>query len=56
METPKVIVLIPAFNEQNSIGNVVREVKKWACPLVIDDFSNDKTALRASEQVLKYCH
>ena len=47
MEPPKVVVIIPAFNEQNSIGDVVENVKKCASPLVIDDASNDETALRA---------
>jgi len=48
----KVLVLIPAFNEEGAVGNVVREVHE-AMPgvpvLVIDDASLDATVSRARE-------
>lgn len=44
---PKIIIIIPAFNEQKSISSVInriREVNKTYDIAVIDDCSNDKTA------------
>ena len=44
-------IIIPAFNEQNSIAGVIAEIKKqclWEI-VVIDDGSSDDTALRARE-------
>ncbi|MBU90156.1 glycosyl transferase family 2 [Candidatus Woesearchaeota archaeon] len=47
----KIVVTIPAFNEEKSIGDVVSEIKKVMelgnynyAVLVVDDGSNDKTA------------
>lgn len=41
----KIAVVIPALNEEDTIGNVIREVKKnKGNPIVIDDGSTDKTA------------
>ncbi len=51
-ETPKITVVIPAFNEENSIATVIEGVKSnlpGAEVLVIDDGSTDATALRAAE-------
>lgn len=49
---PKVMILIPAFNEQEAIGGVVREVRE-AMPgvpvLVVDDCSEDATISKAME-------
>lgn len=45
----KGLLLIPALNEQNSIGQVVRAAKAWiADVLVVDDGSNDLTQAAAS--------
>lgn len=42
----RLIVLIPAFNEEPTIGTIVSHVKRrWHCPVaVIDDCSTDRTA------------
>jgi len=48
----KVLIIIPAYNEQESISQVIHEVKK-AVPsadiVVIDDGSIDNTAIRAKK-------
>ncbi len=49
--TPKVLVIIPAFNEAGSIGAIVGEVLAQPVPvhvLVIDDGSSDDTFARAT--------
>jgi glycosyltransferase involved in cell wall biosynthesis len=40
----KIIILIPAYNEQETISKVVMNAKKYANILVVDDGSIDKTA------------
>jgi hypothetical protein len=50
--TGKVLVLIPALNEEGAIGSVVREVREvmpGAPILVVDDHSEDSTIRRAEE-------
>ena len=40
----KIIVIIPAYNEEKTIKNVIREAKKYATEIVvIDDASSDST-------------
>lgn len=49
-------IVIPAYNEEGSIGTVIEAVKK-ACPqaelLVVDDHSQDRTAVIASSNGVK---
>ena len=41
---------MPAFNEEKSVGDVVRRIKSVALPVVvIDDGSTDSTSIRAKE-------
>jgi len=49
---PKIVVIIPAFNEENSVGNVVRDIpKEWVDEvIVVDNNSNDETARAAREE------
>ena len=49
---PKIVVIIPAFNEENSVGNVVRNIpKEWVDEvIVVDNNSNDETARAAREE------
>ena len=46
---PKIVVVIPAFNEENSVGNVVRDIPKdWVEEIiVVDNNSSDETAQSA---------
>jgi glycosyltransferase involved in cell wall biosynthesis len=45
LEERKIVVLIPAYNEERSIGSVVLKARKFAdVVLVIDDGSSDMTA------------
>ncbi|PCJ89418.1 MAG: UDP-glucose--dolichyl-phosphate glucosyltransferase [Flavobacteriales bacterium] len=54
---PTVVVLIPAFNEENAVGNVIRDIPKELISeiVVINNNSNDATsenALKAGATVL----
>src|SRR5947199_7916769 len=50
MEASKTAAVIPAYNEEKHIGDVVRRTRqKLDDVLVVDDGSRDKTAERASE-------
>jgi glycosyltransferase involved in cell wall biosynthesis len=58
MKKSKVIVIIPAYNEEKTIGEVVKHVKKFVDKiLVVDDGSTDKTseiAKKAGANVIKH--
>ncbi|MEM4243004.1 MAG: glycosyltransferase, partial [Candidatus Woesearchaeota archaeon] len=44
MPSPKIITIIPAYNEEKTIWQVIREVRQYAHEvLVIDDGSKDRT-------------
>ncbi|WP_236950981.1 glycosyltransferase family 2 protein [Methanobacterium subterraneum] len=43
----RIITIIPAYNEETAILNVVKGVKKYSDVLVVDDGSTDKTAILA---------
>lgn len=47
--------IIPALNEESSIGRVVADAKKYAVPIVVDDGSNDATASKAAEEGAIVC-
>lgn len=51
MPAPTIDVIIPAFNEENSVGNVVREIpKEWVREIiVVNNASTDRTKIEASE-------
>jgi glycosyltransferase involved in cell wall biosynthesis len=55
---PRVLVIVPAWNEQASIGSTVTEIRT-ALPtadlLVVDDGSSDQTRLRAEEAGATVC-
>jgi len=45
-----VIALIPAYNEEKTIENIIKKtIEQNACPIVIDDCSSDKTYELASK-------
>ncbi len=51
------IIVIPAYNEEKTVGAVVREAKRYGKVLVIDDASRDKTsemARRAGALVVRH--
>jgi len=58
---PRVLVIIPAYNEEKSIGRVIKKVQEnipGADVVVIDDGSRDgtaKVARRAGVRVLSHC-
>ncbi|XWW47780.1 glycosyltransferase family 2 protein [Fibrella sp. USSR17] len=47
---PVVLVIIPAFNEENSVGNVIREIPMHVVSevIVVNNNSNDQTAVQAA--------
>lgn len=55
MERPKILVIIPAYNEEKSVGNVIRKIKYCfdADIVVIDDGSADSTSDKASSEGAK---
>ena len=49
--TSKVFAVIPACNEENNIGKIIREVKKYVNNIVVvDDGSKDKTSEEAQKE------
>ncbi len=48
MDRSQVAVVIPAFNERETISAVVRSVEKWGMPVVVDDASSDGTGDEAA--------
>lgn len=53
----KLVAIIPAYNEEKHIGQVVRGVKKYTKNIiVIDDGSQDRTFKTAAEQGAKVYH
>ena len=43
MEKPEVAIVIPAFNEENTIFDVVQSVKRYGAVIVVNDASTDRT-------------
>lgn len=43
----KVAVVMPAYNEEKTVGNIVRKTKKYGKVIVVDDCSNDNTSKEA---------
>lgn len=51
MDDHKIIMVIPALNEEKTIGSVIANVKKYVDDvIVVDDGSTDKTAYYAEQQ------
>ena len=48
MGKSRVGLIIPAYNEEKTIGNVVNGVSQYGQAIVVDDASTDKTASIAS--------
>jgi glycosyltransferase involved in cell wall biosynthesis len=49
----RIITIIPAYNEENTIEKVVDGVKKYSDPLVVDDGSADHTSILAQKKGAK---
>jgi glycosyltransferase involved in cell wall biosynthesis len=43
LERSQIAILIPVYNEQKTIINVVNQVRKYGTPIVIDDASTDNS-------------
>lgn len=44
MVRPDVAIVIPAYNEESTVGKVVAAVARFGIPVVVDDASTDRTA------------
>jgi len=50
LNNAKTVVVIPALNEEKTIGNVVESARKFAeTVIIVDDGSSDETAEIASK-------
>jgi glycosyltransferase involved in cell wall biosynthesis len=49
MDKYQVAIVIPAFNEESTISNVVHSVKEYGVVVVVDDASTDNTKKMAKE-------
>ena len=47
MDRFKVAIVIPAFNEENTVASVVRPLLSLGTPIVVDDGSVDSTVYEA---------
>ena len=59
IRTPRVLALIPAYNEAESLPTVVGELRRWQQDLdilVVDDGSTDGTVGRLRELGVKWLH
>lgn len=56
--TPKIIAIIPAYNEEKTIRQVIRGVKNYVDNvIVVDDGSTDKTLeIAENEEIITYHH
>ncbi|HIE15023.1 TPA: glycosyltransferase family 2 protein, partial [Candidatus Bathyarchaeota archaeon] len=50
MKKEEIGILIPAFNEEETVGEVVREAKEYGTVIVLDDGSKDKTKEIAEQE------
>jgi hypothetical protein len=55
MEPPRIAILIPAFNEEKTIADVIQGALKFGDVFVVDDGSTDKTAEVAEKVVPPSC-
>ncbi|MBU4285012.1 glycosyltransferase family 2 protein [Patescibacteria group bacterium] len=56
-KSKKIFVVIPAYNEEKTIGQVIREVKKYVDNIiVVDDGSTDKTYETAKKEEVSIYH
>lgn len=49
MDRPRTAILIPAFQEEGTIGSVVKAASAYATVIVVDDASPDGTGAQAAE-------
>lgn len=53
----RAVAVIPAFNEEKHISEVVKQAKKYCDVVVVDDYSSDKTselALKSGAHIIKH--
>ena len=43
MERDRIAIIIPAFNEESTIRQIIAEAGKYGTPIVVDDNSSDRT-------------
>lgn len=50
MERSELAIIIPAFNEERTIAQVVRDVSVYGVPVVVNDASRDRTGIFAEKE------
>ena len=54
LERSDIAIVIPSFNEAKTIIKVVKQVSKYAYPIVIDDMSTDDTEFLLKKNKIEY--
>ncbi len=49
MDGCKVAIVVPAYNEASTISNIIKTVREYGTPIVVDDGSTDNTGFLAKE-------
>ena len=44
MDRSKIVTIVPAYNEEKTIFEVVNSLQKFTDVIVVDDYSTDKTS------------
>jgi glycosyltransferase involved in cell wall biosynthesis len=57
LERSEIAILIPVYNEQKTILNVVNQVRKYGTPIIIDDASTDNSKkIIKQNKILYFCN
>ena len=56
MEKNKIAVVIPVYNEKNTIVQILKEIKKFATPIIVNDCSSDGTTYLLRKNRFKFLH
>ena len=57
MERSQIAILIPVYNEQKTIINVVNQVRKYGTPIIVDDASTDNSKkIIKQNKILYFCN
>lgn len=56
MEKNKIAVVIPVYNEKSTIVHIIKQIKKFATPVVINDCSNDGTTQLLRKNRFKFLY
>ena len=52
MDRSELAIVIPAYNEEKTIGKIVKQTSEYGIPIVVNDSSTDKTLIVAKKSEL----